>query len=669
MPDHTANVLTGQKEIVLNTLIINIIRKKQFYSFFMPITIKVFDKESNLICRKHIVSWKAVRMQLPKQDYIITFSNKMLFARTVSSSVIVNGAIADEVQIDIEICHIHWLYIAIPLLGLLTPLFDYRISTIYQGQNPEIQKRRRRKVKLLSLPFLLLELFSLFEIISIWTNQLYLPNIEIEQWALEGTDAYTMYTVELLANITSSVLILPILTLLLMLSMVLFRNINRQKYPDEKKPVNENAPAILYLRPFGDDKLTAKEINRFLRPGVSEEEALVSVLDDIAPVLCIGRPSKKYLPDGAARITIPNDTWKERVAELVQKAELVVLRLGKSDGVLLELQYCLENLDLRKLVLILPNFKSISDWNRVQDILKCQGITDTHLLKVKKRRNKGSIWGFLYFDECGQTIYRPLKISRMEAWIVPLEDKIKNALGGVSAKFGLKAEKRNSRPWIIGACAFYTVFIVIMLLNAYVTFKGIEHGRFPKDLIIAGQQIENVGETIEGWSNKMQTDYLFFLFLDGLMFQDEDSILTFYTLESELMNYINSREYELLMENAEGYPTRYLTLLKKYCTDEGYEVFINYFTQCIELSQSKQGERPQVRILDRNARIALHTALKEIPLYAEENLSPEEQLSVERQIRAAVLELQADGYNMVPLMRSEFAETGSELYQAVVSPE
>ena len=96
---------------------------------------------------------------------------------------------------------------------------------------------------------------------------------------------------------------------------------------------------------------------------------------------------------------------------------------------------------------------------------------------------------------------------------------------------------------------------------------------------------------------------------------------------------------------------------------------MNYLTQCIELSQSRQGELPQIRRLDKSARIALKTVLKEIPLYAKENLSSEEQLSVEGQFRAAVLELQADGYDMVPEMRASFAETGIELYQATVSPE
>ncbi len=633
----------------------------------MPITVSIFDKESTLICRKRIMSWKPLSILLPKKDYIITFSNKMLIARTISSSVTISGTIADEVRIDIEISHIHWLYMAIPFLGFLTPLLDYRISTIYQGRNAEIQKAKKKKVKLSALPFLLLAIFSIYVLIGIWMDQLYLPDIEIEQWELEGTYAYTLYTYELLGNILGSALLLPIFTLLLILSILLFRNINQKKRRGERKPADENAPAILYLRPFGDDKLTAKEINMFLRPGVSEEEALVSVLDDIAPVLCIGRPSNKYLPDGAARITIPSDTWKNKVAELAQKAELVVLRLGKTGGVLWELQYCLENLDPRKLVLILPNFESASDWANVRDILKWHGKDSIYFSERTRRKNKGSIQGFLYFDERGQTVYRPLRISRLKAWIVPLEDKIKEALGDVCAKFGLRVKKRKNRLKIISFCVFYVLFTTMILLNSYLTFKTVEHGRFPQDAAEAGQKIENVKETIEGWSSKAQTDYLFFLFLNGLMFQDDKSIEDFYAWNAGLMNCINSREYELLTENASGYPTRYLTLAKKYCSDREYREFIEYFKQCIELFQIKQGELPQTRGLDKKAYIALLGLLKELPLYSTENLSLEEQLTFERQFRAIVLQMQADGYDMIPQMRSEFADIGLELYHATVS--
>jgi len=591
----------------------------------------------------------------------------MLLARTVSSSVTVNGTVSDEVQIDVEISHIHWLYMVIPFLGFLTPLFDYRISTTYQRENTEIPKAKKRKVKLSALPSLLLAIFSMLVICEIWINQLYLPNPEITQWELEGTAAYTEYTYELLGSIAGPAVILPILILLFTLSLLHFRKINRQRRRGERKPVDENAPAILYLRPFGDDKLTAKEINVFLRPGVSEEEALVSVLDDIAPVLCVGRPSDIYLPDGAARITIPSDTWKEKVAELVQKAELVVLRLGKTDGVLWELQYCLENLDPRKLVLILPNFDSASDLVNVRDILKRQGIDCISSLGGTGRKNKGSIQGFLYFDEHGQAIYRPIKISRMEAWFVPLEDKIKEALRGVCTKFGLKVKKRIGRPGIIVLCGFYVFFTVMILLNSYFTFKIVEHGRFPQDLVEAGQEIENVEETMDGWSSKAKADYLFFLFLNGLMFQEDENIAAFYTWEAGLMNGINSREYELLIGNADGYPVRYLTLAKKYCSDEEYREFIAYLKQCIELFLMKQGELPQIRDLDEEAYTALITALEELPLYSKESLSLEEQLTFERQFRRTVLEMQADGYDMIPEMRSEFAETGLKLYDAITS--
>lgn len=190
-------------------------------------------------------------------------------------------------------------------------------------------------------------------------------------------------------------LTIPILLLLCVLFYFLYRKINRYRQKRIYREADENAPAILYLRSFKDDKLTAKEVDSFLRPGVSEEEALVSVLDDIAPVLGVGRPNEKYLPDGASCIVITDAQWREKVAELAQKAELVALRLGSTDGVLWELQYCLENLDLEKLLLILPNSRSASRPDDILDVLRQQGI-NLEGIYTGKRGRKGSIWGVLF---------------------------------------------------------------------------------------------------------------------------------------------------------------------------------------------------------------------------------------------------------------------------------
>lgn len=649
----------------MDMLNIQIVRRWQFYGCLMPIAITVAGREGNAVCRRRITSFKPVTLQLPKQDYIITFSNKIPFSRTISAAVSVNGAAADEARIDLEIAHINALSMFVPLLWLLTPAFDYRTTLSYQGLSPIAKPEKRDRISPLSLPFLLLFLFFLFLTISMWIQQFAFSSPpEIEVWALEGTDAYTKYTYELLGGIMGYIAILPLFILLTVLSFLLFRKVNRWRQRGRKRSADENAPAILYLRSFEDDRITAKEVNAILRPGVSEEEALVSVLDDIAPVLSVGRPNEKYLPDGAACIVITDAEWHEKVAALARKAKLVVLRPGSTEGVLWELKYCLENLDWKKLLLVLPKDRTPSDLREIKSILTQYGIDADSLFARKKKKTKGSILNFLYFDDMGQPVCVPLQMSRIESWFTPLEDKIKEALGAVSARFGIKTKKRRPWIWITLFCAFNILATATAAVGSYLTFKTIEHGRFPHDLITAGQEIQEVAETIDGLTSKTQADFLFFVSLTGLLLQDDDSITAFYTWETELMNKINSREYELLTESASGYPTRYLTLAKKYCTDAEYDAFIAYLQQCIALGWAKGDALPQTDAFDEETQEILLSKLESLPLYRKQNPTREEQLALERQFRAVVLDMQADGYDMAPLMRAGFAQTGLEIYQA-----
>lgn len=649
---------------------VTITRRKQFYGFAMPTMISVCDKEGKIVCKKRISSGKTVKLQLPNQDYIITFYNKILMSRNISTSVTVKCSVADKVWIEIEITHIHLLAMVIPFLPMLTSSFDYRAMVMYGGKLPMAHREKREKLSLLALPFLLLSFLCMVLIISLWSTQWFVSDeVEIQQWALEGTDAYTKYTVELLGEMVGGALAAPICILFLALFYLLFRKINRRRQRGFHREVDENTPAILYLRSFKDDKYTAKEVESFLRPGISEEEALVSVLDDIAPVLGVGRPNEKYLPDGAACIVITDAEWQGKVAELAQKAELVVLRLGSTEGVLWEMQYCLENLDLKKLLFILPNSRSSSRPDDILEALKQRGI-NLDGIYTGKRGGKGSIWGVLYFDDNEQPVCRPLRMPRMVSWLISLEDKMKEALSGILTRYGLKPKRHRSGAAAALFCGILLIISVITVGNAYLSFKLIEHDRFPHDLIQAVEDMDGVQEVIGGWDAKNKANYLFFLFFNGLMFQEEEGMKMYYVWETELMNRMDSREYELLMESYDTYPIRFLTLMKKYCSEEGYDTYISFLTECITLFEQKQGQEPEYtdgfeeRAL--KATEALQPMVETIPLHGKDNWTWEEELTYERQFRAMLLELGDKGYDIMPEIMIELAQTGMALYEEMV---
>lgn len=643
-------------------------RKSQFYGFMIPTLVTILDKSNHIIFRKRIMTGSSFAQELPEQDYIITFSNKILLGRTISTAVSVSGSVDEKVRVDIEIANVNLLTSVVPFLALFTPIFHYRTSITYGEKSFGSDKTRRKGSALPALPFLALFFFFFILLAGVVVQQID-PNfsdIVIEEWYLEGTDAYTAYTYELLGGIVANVIITPILILLCILNYFLYIKLIRSARRKIIQSADENAPSILYLRSFKDDKITAKQVDTLLKPGISEEETLVAALDDIAPVLCVGRPNETYLPDGPVCIIIKDAQWHQRVADLAQNARLVVLRLGTTEGLLWELQYCLENIDPQKIVLILPKFKSVTDFNNLFNILNQHGIDIQNFLRMKSSRQKGSIWGILYFDANRQPVCRTLEMSALERFFIPLEDKMKEALSDISLRFGFITSKKRYRVRIAVTCAFYGILMIVTILGSYISFKSIEHGRFPQDLIAAGRQIDDIGQEIDGWSSKGQADYLFYMFLNGLMYQDENSVLDFYTWETELMSQINVREFELLMESGDTYPTRYLTLAKKYCTDSEYENFIAYMTQCIELFQSRREELPQEQRIDKAVENYLLSALEELPLFWEDELSWEEQFILEKQIRSLLLEAQALGYNAVPEMRAQIAEIGLEIYHSAV---
>jgi hypothetical protein len=86
-------------------------------------------------------------------------------------------------------------------------------------------------------------------------------------------------------------------------------------------------PPVLYLRSFAADR------------GASQYEGrIASSLRELGPIIAVGRPEEK-LP---ATIHIPRgyvagEQWQDRVAELISRAQWVVLQIGTSAGLAWEL--------------------------------------------------------------------------------------------------------------------------------------------------------------------------------------------------------------------------------------------------------------------------------------------------------------------------------------------
>ena len=125
---------------------------------------------------------------------------------------------------------------------------------------------------------------------------------------------------------------------------------------------------VLYLRSFVDD---AKEARILPNPligffgllfvfaeavfgALSEEEQLADAVDEIGPLVAIGKPGEKLPELGAARLYVSDSEWRERVDQLMARAQLVILLAGTTEGFWWELKRTADQGAPEKLVLLFP---------------------------------------------------------------------------------------------------------------------------------------------------------------------------------------------------------------------------------------------------------------------------------------------------------------------------
>jgi TM2 domain-containing membrane protein YozV len=120
-------------------------------------------------------------------------------------------------------------------------------------------------------------------------------------------------------------------------------------------------PPVLYLRAFRDDDQALLDDHGLplLEHGAravfwrTPEQELAVLLQRIGPVVAIGKPGEPLPALGAARLYVEHADWQREVGALMQRAALVVLRVGNSPGVVWEIEQALTQIPRQRLLLIL----------------------------------------------------------------------------------------------------------------------------------------------------------------------------------------------------------------------------------------------------------------------------------------------------------------------------
>jgi len=127
--------------------------------------------------------------------------------------------------------------------------------------------------------------------------------------------------------------------------------------PAQQQLEDDKRPPVLYLRSFDDDDLldpTPRMIplgDFFPR---RYEESLVEPLAKIGPMVSIGRPGNKLPMLGGARLFVADEDWQAAVAHLRKHAAVVVLMIGRTDGLWWEVESSIREVAPENLLFFFP---------------------------------------------------------------------------------------------------------------------------------------------------------------------------------------------------------------------------------------------------------------------------------------------------------------------------
>lgn len=375
------------------------------------------------------------------------------------------------------------------------------------------------------------------------------------------------------------------IVLLLILSFALFvfflslthRLSKRKKDTIDYKQIY-NAPFIVYLRSFIADKKAQKGVSR-ISDIRTEEEVLVDMLSDIAPVYAIGDPSDKKMPLGASRIYVPDEIWKQVAQELVQNAELVVMRLGETDNFWWEVKMVLKQKPLKNILFVIPQNKNFKDVATLYRILSENNIDISDLNISVEKKEIGSISNFVYFDADRKPQNVTVSMPRFFKFLISYENILRSSLTDFLGRYGIKAPNKNKfrikRIVVLLTLFFMVLFSIGKMVSDY--YKISE--QYPYELVEACQKDNAFVQKYSRDINPRILNHSLREYKRGLYFLSEEEIVFLLVTEREALMKMSSDEREHLLDK-EYY---WLLMIKKYAPKK-YEDYIGILSKAVTMS-------------------------------------------------------------------------------------
>jgi len=317
-------------------------------------------------------------------------------------------------------------------------------------------------------------LLILFAFYSFINSTILIPFTSVPIYE-ENTDFFEAQKWELYGELYTSSIFFLISLVFTPKCFILAKKLSKRQI--KKQELKYNEPFILYLRSFIDDKKSGNFVDPVLSGSKTEEEILVNILSEIAPVFCIGSPEDLYTPYGAQRIYIEEHNWKERVEEMAKYAKCIVLRLGETSNFWWEVEMCLQTINKDKLLFLIPFSNNFASIGILYKYLYDNGFaTENYNVSISKA-SKGTISSFVYFETGQHLISKTLRINKLESFVISYENMIRNTLMEFKNRFGFETQKKSVIRTI--ALIHYLVILitlVYMIIFPHIIVFNLQHG-------------------------------------------------------------------------------------------------------------------------------------------------------------------------------------------------
>ncbi|HEX6245316.1 MAG TPA: hypothetical protein VFZ61_30550 [Polyangiales bacterium] len=251
-------------------------------------------------------------------------------------------------------------------------------------------------------------------------------------------------------------------------------------------------PPVVYFRPFDADVATSKSV--IYTSWITDEEQLSIAMRDLGPFVAIGRPHDTEPYVGAARLYVDDEHWQQHARVWIEKARLIVLRVGGSAGLHWELETARAIRSPHHLLLLVPNDEAAYEAfrSRVQALMP--GLPT--LSQWQRRRwFRANLKAVISFEQDGTP--RVLDLSSFQVPllrrnpIAPLAPLLHAGLGRLYAELGVHWARPavNKHALVLLACAVSLVIstLLIALDQRGVLSRGAPHSATQRAFAEAGK--------------------------------------------------------------------------------------------------------------------------------------------------------------------------------------